>query len=149
VAARLGLAPWRWQASLGPEQKRQRLAGRDGVLFVGDGANDAAALAAAHVSVAVHGGVEVSLQSADAYCRRPGIGQIAPLLVVARETLRVIRRNFAFSLVYNALGIVGVICGWVTPLFAAVLMPLSAITVFLSSLAGTAGLREALRELRR
>jgi Cu2+-exporting ATPase/Cu+-exporting ATPase len=115
--------------------------------MVGDGANDANALAAAYVSIAVHGGMEVSLHSADAYCRKPGIKAIPELLVVARETMRLIHRNFAFSLVYNLIGIIGVIGGWVTPLFAAVLMPISAVTVFLSSLIGTRKLRLALREM--
>jgi cation transport ATPase len=63
--------------------------------------------------------------------------------------MRVIRRNFAFSLVYNAIGIAGVIAGLVTPLFAAILMPISAMTVFLSSIAGTTRLRAAIRELSR
>ncbi len=66
---------------------------------------------------------------------------------MARETLRLIRRNFVLSLVYNSIGIAGVLLGWVTPLFAAVLMPLSAATVFVSSLVGTRRLREAFREL--
>jgi P-type E1-E2 ATPase len=149
VAVKLGLPEWRWQAGLMPEDKRREILKRPHALMVGDGANDAAALAAAYVSVAVHGGVEVSFQSADVYCRRPGIHSVPALLIVAGETMKLIRRNFKFSLIYNAVGIAGVLCGWVTPLFAAILMPLSAITVFLSSLAGTARLREALRGMGR
>jgi len=149
IARLLGLPAWRVRSELSPEEKRQDVMKRPKALMVGDGANDAAALAAAFASVAVHGGVEVSWRSADVYCRKPGIGAIAPLLIVASETMRVIRRNFWFSLIYNGIGIAGVLCGWVTPLFAAVLMPLSAISVFLSSLVGTSKLRAALVEMRR
>jgi Cu2+-exporting ATPase/Cu+-exporting ATPase len=117
--------------------------------MVGDGANDANALAAAFVGGAVHGGMEVSLRSSDLYCRRPGITAIPALIVVSRETMKVIRRNFGFSLVYNAIGIAGVLAGFVTPLFAAVLMPISALTVFVSSVSGTPALRQALKEIER
>jgi heavy metal translocating P-type ATPase len=149
VRNRLGLPSWRVRSQMSPEDKRREIKALPRALMVGDGANDAGALAAAYVGLAVHGGVEVSLRSADIYSRRPGVEVIPPLLTVARETLVLIRRNFALSLVYNAVGITGVLLGWVTPLFAAVLMPLSAITVFLSSMAGTSRLRRALAELRR
>jgi P-type E1-E2 ATPase len=149
VAALLGFAEGSWRARVSPEGKRTELAKHARALMVGDGANDAAALARAYVGVAVHGGVEVSLRSSDVYFRTPGIHALPDLLVVARETMKVIHRNFAFSLVYNAVGIAGVIAGVVTPLFAAILMPISALTVFLSSLAGTSRLRAALRGMGR
>lgn len=149
VAANLGLSPQEWRAELSPEDKREEAARTPRTVMVGDGANDAGALAAAHVGIAVQGGMEVSLLSADIYVRSPGVGAVGPLVVIARETLKVIRRNFVFSLVYNALGIAGVVAGLVTPLFAAILMPISALTVFLSSLAGTARLRRALGEITR
>ena len=64
---------------------------------------------------------------------------------VGRETMRTIRRNLIFSVAYNAVGIVAAFSGRVDPLFAAVLMPLSAVSVFLSSMSGTRALRAALR----
>jgi P-type Cu2+ transporter len=149
VATSLGLARTAWHAERGPEGKRREVVARSHALMVGDGANDAAALAAAYASIAVHGGVEISLRSADVYCRKPGVGAIPPLLTIARETMWVIRRNFGFSIVYNLIGIIGVIFGWVTPLFAAVLMPISALTVFGSSMVGTRKLRMATRALGR
>jgi Cu2+-exporting ATPase len=61
------------------------------------------------------------------------VGRIADLLDGARRTMRVIRRNLAFSLGYNALGIGLAMAGLINPLMAAILMPLSSLTVIASS----------------
>jgi Cu2+-exporting ATPase/Cu+-exporting ATPase len=147
LAVRMNLGE-NYRAGASPEKKRAIVAEFPGALMVGDGANDAAALAAAHVGVAVRGGMEVSLRSAGAYSRQHGVATIPGLVTVGRETMRVIHRNFLFSLIYNAIGIAGVLEGRLTPLFAAVLMPVSAFTVFLSSIAGTRAMRRALKEMR-
>ena len=97
IARKLGLTD-NWRGGLTPEEKKAEVQRHPHALMVGDGANDANALAASYVGVAVHGGVEVSLQSSDVYCRKPGVSAIPSLLVIARETMRVIHRNFAFSL---------------------------------------------------
>ena len=115
--------------------------------MVGDGANDALALAHAHVGVAIHSGMEISLLAAGVYFRNPGVQPLCELLMIARETLGVVRRNFFFSIVYNLIAGAFALSGKIDPLLAAVLMPLSAFTVFLSSLAGTPGMRRAFRSL--
>lgn len=98
-------------------------------IMVGDGANDAAALAAATVGVAVHGGAEASLASADVYFTNAGLSALPELITGSRRTLNIIRRGLAVSLAYNVVGSSLAMAGLVNPLVAAVLMPLSSLTV--------------------
>lgn len=147
AAACVGLDESRALSGVGPEDKRAFAAQHPRAMMVGDGANDALALAGAFVSVAVNSGVEISMRAADIYLTRPGIEPVPHLLVASRETLKIIRRNLAFSVIYNFIAAGAALAGKINPLFAAVLMPASALTVFLSSMAGTRRLRETIRLL--
>jgi Cu2+-exporting ATPase len=132
VGAALGLAPEDCRGGMTPEDKVAAIehAARDGaVTMVGDGWNDAAALAAADTGVAVHGGAEASLAAADVYLARPGLGGIVALVDGAERTARIVRRNLLVSLGYNATGTVLAMAGFLNPLVAAVLMPVSSLTV--------------------
>jgi Cu2+-exporting ATPase len=101
--------------------------------MVGDGVNDAAALAVATVGVGVHGGAEAALAAADVYLVEPGLMPLVRLVEGARRTMAVIRRNLAFSLAYNAVAMSLAMAGVMSPLLAAVLMPASSIIVVVSS----------------
>ena len=136
VLRRGGREADRGRGGAAPEDKVERVreAASDGaVAMVGDGVNDAAALAAATVGIGVHGGAEATLAAADVYLTEPGLGPLVRLLDGSRRALGVIRRNLVFSLAYNAVAVTLAMMGHMHPLTAAVLMPLSSITVVISS----------------
>ncbi|MDH5315136.1 MAG: heavy metal translocating P-type ATPase [Gemmatimonadota bacterium] len=136
VAKELGLSPDRVQGGASPEEKLHAVEqrARDGaVVMVGDGVNDAAAIARASVGIGVRGGAEASLAAADVYLVRSGLRPLADLMRGARRTLRVIRGNIGFSLAYNLAATVLAMSGRINPLVAAILMPASSITVVLIS----------------
>ncbi len=133
VAARLGIADARGRCS--PEDKAKDV-GLAPSIMIGDGINDAPALRAASVGIAVRGGAEAALAVADAYVARGDLRDVATLLEGARATMTVVRRNLGFSLLYNLVFASLALAGMVTPLLAAILMPLSSLTVIGSSMVG-------------
>jgi len=139
VAHQLGIDVSDAVGSASPEEKLQRVEGariRGTVLMVGDGVNDAAAIAAATVGVGVHGGAEASMSAADVYLARPGLTPLVELVEGAHRTMLVIRNNILFSIAYNALGATLALLGLLDPLIAAVLMPISSLSVVLTSWRG-------------
>jgi Cu2+-exporting ATPase/Cu+-exporting ATPase len=143
VARKVGIPVRDAFSSASPERKAEIVRASEHTMMVGDGANDAIALASADVGLAVRGGMEASLRAAGVYSTRPGVEPVPRLLIVARETMRVIRRNLAFAIFYNVVGLAVALPGGLSPLFAALLMPASALTVFTSTIAGTRRLRRA------
>jgi Cu2+-exporting ATPase len=134
VASQLRLAPNDARGSVTPEGKleavREAIRTRRGtVVMVGDGVNDAAALAAATVGIAVQGGAEASLAAADVYLTHPGLSEIANLTAAARSTMWTIRLCLVASLMYNVIAATLSVAGLISPLIAAILMPASSLTV--------------------
>jgi len=124
-----------------PEEKHELISSMPDVMMVGDGANDAMALQKANVGVAVSGSVEVSLRAADVYLTTPGLEPLTDLVELSTETLRLIKRNLLISVTYNILGASLAAIGYITPLTAAILMPISSFTVLFTTLYGTGWLR--------
>jgi Cu2+-exporting ATPase/Cu+-exporting ATPase len=137
VAARVGIPAGNVISSQTPEDKRKVIEAHPRALMVGDGMNDSVALANARVSVAVHGSMEVSFRAADIYLTQPGLTPLAQLFELSHTTIHIIKRNLIFSLLYNALGATLALSGYISPLVAAVLMPISSATVVSLSIIGT------------
>ena len=121
--------------------------GAKGFVARAENPNDAAALAAADVGVGVHGGAEAVLAAADVFLGKPGLSPVVDLLHGAERTLGVIRRNLVFSLAYNVAAVTLAMTGHMHPLLAAILMPLSSITVVVLAtfLTGVAARRAGVR----
>ncbi len=122
-----------WFAGQKPDEKIARLEERkkagERVLMVGDGLNDAPALAAAHASLSPATGAEVSQIAADGIIQGARLGPIVDTLAVARHTRAMSMQNFAIAAAYNAICIPLAMAGFVTPLVAAIAMSASSILV--------------------
>ena len=136
IAADAGIALWR--AAVDPKEKAahlQALAGRGHhVLMVGDGINDAAAMALAHVSIAPGTAIDISQRAADMVLRADTLSPVVEALDVARKARRLVMQNFAVAGLYNIAAIPLAALGLVTPLMAAAAMASSSLLVTLNAL---------------
>lgn len=144
----LDLEPQALESEVSPEEKSARVRNRAQTsMMIGDGANDAAALAAAGVGVAVRGSMDVSLRAADIYLVRHDLTALEDLFQISRATRVAIFRNLIFSASFNLIAGYLAISGMMEPLLAAIMMPLSSLTVLASSLATGRQLSSAPREI--
>lgn len=131
LASRLGLA--HFGAALLPGQKVahiERLR-RDGhkILMVGDGLNDAPALAAADISMAPASAADIGRTAAGFVFMNESLSAVAEALRIARDANRLVRQNFALAIGYNIIAVPLAVSGHVTPLLAALAMSLSSVAV--------------------
>ncbi len=136
IAWQAGIREWR--AGADPLAKQARIAALKDAgrrpLMVGDGINDAAALAAAHVSASPAGATDLAQTASDLVLQREGLSALPAAIRIARRAQAIARENIGFSLAYNVLAVPMAVAGLVTPLSAAAVMASSSLVVVLNAL---------------
>lgn len=138
VAAKLGIDTEFAHGGLSPEEKERFVressqminkGSGQSVMMVGDGVNDSAALASACVGVATKHGAEASLQVAPVYLGTAGLAPLVGLVAGSRAVMRTVMLNLRCSIGYNIFAVILAATGLINPLLAAIIMPISSLTV--------------------
>lgn len=131
VAKEVGIE--RYEAAFLPHEKAEyveelKKSGKK-VVMAGDGINDALALSSSQIAISMGSGADVAVDVSDVVLTNDSIKSLYEAFVIARGTLRIVKENLAFSLLYNTITIPLAMSGFVIPLVAAISMSLSSIIV--------------------
>ncbi len=123
-------------AALYPEDKEDIISQYQNTLMIGDGVNDSLAMSKSNVSIAIKGSIEIAISTSDVFFLRSGLRPLIDLFSIHKSIQSTLTRNLTLSLIYNILAGVFALLGYINPMWAAILMPISSLIVIFSTVWG-------------
>ena len=136
IADNLGMK--QYHAGLLPHEKLEKISGLQKaghrLAMIGDGINDAPALAQAHLGIALGSGTDIAMNTADITIMNSDLHSVITAIRLSRNTMRIIKQNFFWAFIFNIIGIPLAAFGLLNPMFAAGAMAFSSVSVISNSL---------------